>query len=244
MNSNRKRAIVIGLLFIAATVFSILGLASYGPILNNPDYITAGPTSANQIVLGAVFELIAVAAIAGTAIAFFPILRKRNESVALGYVGFRLLEAVGLVIGLVSLLTLLALRQSYVGGTVVDVPSLQTADALLRSVHAWAFIIGPNFIFAINTLLYSYLLYQMRIVPRTIAVLGLVGAVLIFVAALLELFGVIAQVSVQGLVLALPVGVYEMILAVFLIAKGFRSSATIFASVRTESNEPLPAYIE
>jgi hypothetical protein len=241
MNSNRKRAIVIGVLFIAATVFSILGLTSYGPILNNADYITTGPTSANQIVLGAVFELFAVTAIAGTTIAFFPILRKRNESAALGYVGFRLLEAVGIVIGLVSLLALLALRQSYADGTVVDLPSLQTADALLRSVHSWAFIIGPNFIFAINTLLYSYLLYQMRIVPRPIASLGLVGAGMIFIAALLELFGVIAQISAPAAILALPVAVYEMLLAAYLIVKGFKSSPSVFTRRVTETAQPAQA---
>lgn len=241
MNSNRKRAIVIGVLFIAAAVFSILGLASYSPILNNPDYMIAGPTSENQLVLGAIFELLTAAAVAGTAITFFPILRKRNESAALGYVGFRLLEAVLIITGLVSLLALLSLRQAYVSGTLADVPSLQTADQLLRSVHAWAFIIGLNFMLGINTLLYSYLLYRMKIVPRAIAVLGLVGAVTVFVAALLEMFGVIAQTSVQGIILALPVATYEMTLAIYLIVKGFRSSATIFASVRTESNEPVPA---
>jgi hypothetical protein len=244
MNSNRKRAIVIGLLFIAAAVFSILGLASYGPILNNPDYMIAGPTSENQLVLGAIFELLTAAAVAGTAITFFPILRKRNESAALGYAGFRLLEAVLIIMGLVSLLALLSLRQAYVSGALVDGPSLQTADELLRSVHAWAFIIGPNFMLGINTLLYSYLLYRMRIVPRAIAVLGLVGAVSIFVAALLEMFGIIAQTSVQGIMLALPVATYEMTLAIYLIVKGFKSSASVFNRERTEAIEPQPAYLE
>ena len=91
MNSIRKSAITIGVLFIAAAVFSILGLVSYGPILNNPEYITNGPTSENQIVLGAIFEMITAITVAGTAIAFFPILRKHNETIALGYVGGRFL---------------------------------------------------------------------------------------------------------------------------------------------------------
>lgn len=241
MNSNRKRAIVIGVLFIAAAVFSVLGLVSYGPILSNPDYMITGPTSENQIVLGGLFELLTAAAVAGIAITFFPVLRKRNESAALGYVGFRLLEAVLIIMGLVSLLALLNLRQAFVSGNLVDVPSLQTADELLRSVHAWAFILGPNFMLGINTLLYSYLLYRMKIVPRAIAVLGLVGAVTVFVAAILEMFGVITQTSVQGVMLAIPVATYEMTLAVYLIVKGFKLSEFASEPTKTESNELVAA---
>jgi hypothetical protein len=237
MNSNRKRAIVIGVLFIAAALFSILGLVSYGPVLNNPAYITQGPTSENQIVLGALFELITAATVAGTAIAFFPILKKREESIALGYVGFRLLEAVLIIIGLVSILTLLTLRQAYEGGAALAVPSLQTADELLRSIHDWAFIIGPNFMLGIGTLLYSYLLYQTRLVARPIAVMGLVGAVSVYTAALLEMFGVIEQVSVWGAALSMPVAIYEMTLAVYLILKGFRSPAIASRTTAAETNK-------
>jgi hypothetical protein len=230
MNSIRKSAIVIGVLFIAAAVFSILGLVSYGPILNNPEYMTKGPTSENQIVLGAIFEMITAVTVAGTAIAFFPILRKHNETIALGYVGGRLLEAVLIIIGLVSILTLLTLRQEFASGVALTASSLQTADRLLRSTHAWSFILGPNFMLGINTLLYSSVLYRTRLIPRALATLGLVGAVSVFVAALLELFGVIDQVSAWGAVLSLPVGVYEMALAVYLIAKGFKLSAIAFGS--------------
>jgi hypothetical protein len=244
MNSNRKRAIIIGVLFIAAAIFSILGLVSYSPILNNPEYITEGPTSEKQIVLGALFELMTAATVAGTAIAFFPILKKRNESMALGYVGFRLLEAVLIVVGLVSILTLLTLRQEFASGAALDVPSLQTADRLLRSIHAWALILGPNFMLGINTLLYSFLLYQTKLVPRTIAVIGLVGAVSVFTAAFLEMFGVIEQISTWGAVLAIPVATYEMTLAVYLIVKGFKPSATVFESAKTETNQLVAAHLK
>lgn len=225
MNTTRRSAITIGVLFIAAAVFSILGLVSYGPILNNPEYMTQGPTSENQIVLRAIFEMITAVTVAGTAIAFFPILRKHNETVALGYVGGRLLEAVPIVIGLISILTLLTMRQQFASGVATDVSSLQTADNLLRSTRAWAFILGPNFMLGINTLLYSSLLYRTRLVPRALTTLGLVGAVFVFVSALLEIFGVIDQVSAWGAVLSLPVAAYEITLAVYLIVKGFRSAA-------------------
>ncbi len=244
MDSNRKSAIVIGVLFLAAAVFSILGLVSYSPILNNPEYLTNGPTSENQIVLGAIFEMITAVTVAGTAIAFFPILRKRNETIALGYVGGRLLEAVLIIVGLVSILTLLALRQGFAGGAAMDASSLQTADIMLRSTHSWAFILGPNFMLGINTLLYSYLLYQTKLIPRPLAVLGFVGAASVFTAALLELFGVILQVSTWGAVLALPVGLYEISLAIYLIVKGFKSTAFTSESVKMETNELTAAYVK
>jgi hypothetical protein len=236
MNSIRKSAIIIGVLFIAAAVFSILGLVSYSPILNNPEYMTVGPTSENQIVLGAIFEMITAVTVAGTAIAFFPILRKRNETIALGYAGGRLLEAVLIIIGLVSILTLLALRQEFASGAVLDASSLQTADKLLRSTHGWTFILGPNFMLGINTLLYSSVLYRTRLIPRALATLGLVGVVSVFVAAWLELFGVIDQVSAWGAVMALPVGVYEITLAVYLIVKGFKLSAITIGSTKVSVN--------
>jgi hypothetical protein len=232
MKTHRKTAIIIGVLFIAAAVFSILALVSYGPILNNPDYMIKGPTSGNQIVLGAIFEMITAVTVAGTAIAFFSILRKHNEMISLGYVGGRLLEAVLIIIGLVSLLTLLALRQEFANGATVDTSSLQTADKLLRSTHAWTFILGPNFMLGINTLMYTSLLYQTKLVPRTLAVMGLVGAVSVFIAATLEMFGVILQISTLGVIMALPVGAYEITLAVYLIVKGFKLSETAIETTK------------
>jgi hypothetical protein len=243
MNSNRKSAMIIGVLFIAAAVFSKLGLVSYGPILNNPEYLLEGPTSENQIVLGAIFEMITAVTAAGTAIAFFPILRKRDETIALGYVGGRLLEAVLIIIGLVSLLSMLTLRQEFAGGAALDISPLQTAGRALFAIHAWAFILGPNFILGINTLLYSSLLYRTELVSRTVASTGLVGAVSVFVAALLELFGVIDQVSAWGVVLSLPVAVYEMTLAVYLIVKGFKLSAFTFELAKTETNKLIAAHL-
>jgi len=141
MNAIRRSSIIIGILFILAEVFSILGHVLYGPILNNPDYMIYGPTSENQIVLGAIFEMLAAISVAGTAIAFFPILRERNERKALGYIGGSLLEAFLIIIGLVSILTLLTLRREFALEGVLDSSSLHTADRLLRSMHAWAFIL-------------------------------------------------------------------------------------------------------
>ncbi|MCH7610928.1 MAG: DUF4386 domain-containing protein [Chloroflexi bacterium] len=220
MDTNRMSAMIIGVLFIVATV-SAFGAVLYDPILKNPHYLVKGPTRRNQITLGALFELIAAAAVVGTSVAFFPFLKMGNESIALGYVGFRLFEAVIIVIGLISLLSLLTLRQEFASGAALDTSSLQTVGKSLLAIRAWTSVLGPNFMLGINTLMFSFLLYQTRLVPGPIAVMGLIGATLIFIAALLEMFGVILPISLWKVVLALPVASYEMILAVYLIVKGF-----------------------
>lgn len=241
MKTTKTRARVIGALFIGAAVFSILGLYLEGPALNNPDYILEGPTSENQIVLGAYLELIAVATMVGTGIAFFPVFREYDESLALGYAGFRILEGILVVIGAVSILTILALRQAYASGAALDAPALQTAGHLLRAIHDWTFMLGPNFMLGINTSMAAYLLYRTKLVPRTIATLGLVGAVCISIAAALNLFGLIGQFSIYGAILALPIFTYEMSLAVWLIVRGFNGSESVPESDTPESSRHLQA---
>jgi hypothetical protein len=155
----------------------------------------------------------------------FPLFRKYNESIALGYVCFRFLEAVIITVGIVSVLSLLTLSQEFVKAVDPNVSSFQTTGRLLLAVHDWTFILGPNFMLGINTMMCSYLLYKSKLVPRLISFMGLTGATLIFIAALLEMFGIILQISTWGTVLAIPVAVYEMTLAVWLIVKGFNLSA-------------------
>jgi hypothetical protein len=227
MNNNRKRAIIVGVLFIFATVSSIIGLLLYDPILNGPDYLTKGAEHANQVILGAVFELILAIANIGTAIALFPVLRKQNESIALGHVSFRFLEVVNITVGMISVLSLLTLSQEFVLAGAPNVSSFQTSGTLLIAIHHWTFILGPNFFLGINTLLYSYLLYKSKLIPRIISAWGLTGATLIIIAALLQMFSIILPLSTWVLILATPVATYEMILAVWLIVKGFNSNARI-----------------
>jgi hypothetical protein len=119
----------------------------------------------------------------------------------------------------------LTLSQEFVNAPAPNPESFQTSGALLIAIHDWTFMLGPNFMLGINTMMCCYLLYKSKLVPRFISVIGLAGAALIFIAALLEMFGVILQLSTWGAVLAIPVAAYEMILAVWLIVKGFNSSA-------------------
>ncbi|OKP99091.1 DUF4386 domain-containing protein [Paenibacillus sp. P46E] len=224
MNSNQTAAKITGVLFILAAVSSIAGLLLYDPILNGPDYLLKGSEHANQVILGAVMELILVVSAVGTSITMFPFLRKYNETLALGHLCFRFLEAVIITVGIISVLSLLTLSREFTTSAAVDISSFEASGTLLKAIHDWTFMLGPNVMLGINTLLYSYIFYQTKLVPRFISILGITGSILVLSAGILEMFGVFPQLSVWGAVLSLPVAANEMILAVWLIVKGFNLS--------------------
>lgn len=234
---------IVGVLFILAAVTSIIGLKLYGPILNGPDYLANGAAHANQVIAGALMELILVASAIGTSITMFPYLRRYNESLALGHVCFRFMEAVIITVGVVGMLSLVTLSREYAAAGAPDLASYQASGTLLHAVHDWTFLLGPNFMLGINTMMYSYIFYRSRLLPRFIPILGMTGAALVFAAALLEMFGAFSQVSVWGGLMSLPVAANEMILAVWLIVKGFNPTAlgTLFAAKPSPSAMSKPA---
>jgi hypothetical protein len=239
MNSNKKTAKIVGVLFILAAVTAIIGLNLYDPILNGPDYLINGSEHANQVIQGALMELILVVSVVGTATTMFPILRKYNETIALWHVCFRFLEAVIITVGVISVLSLLTLSREFVAAGASDTASFHASGTLLKAVHDWTFMLGPLFMLGINTMMYSYIFYKSKLVPRFISILGMTGATLVFICALLVMFGVIQQVSVWGGILALPVAANEMILAVWLIIKGFNEPAFASMSVKKEREQVL-----
>ena len=224
MNANRDIAIIVGVLFILAAVTAIIGLALYQPILNDPDFIINGSGNDTQVVWGALNELILAFSIIGISVMMFPIVNKENESIAIGYVCFRLLEATIIIIGIISLLSIVTLSQEFGKAVAPNATSYITTGKLLVTIHNWTFLLGPNLALGPSTLMMSYFLYDSKLVPRVISILGLAGGFLILVCALLVMFGVFLQVSEWGAILAIPVFAYEMSLAVFLIVKGFNSS--------------------
>lgn len=223
--STKTASRIAGVLFIVAAITAIVGVILYEPLLNDSDYLTQGSAHANQVVLGAVMELILVVSAVGTATAMFPYLKRYNRTIAIWHVCFRFMEAVMITVGVISILSLLTLSQNYVAAGAPDIASYQVSGTLLKAVHDWTFLLGPNFFLGINTMMYSYIFYKSGLVPRFIPVLGITGSVLIFLAALLEMFGVIDQLSAWGMILALPIFANEMILAVWLIKKGFKVNA-------------------
>jgi Domain of unknown function (DUF4386) len=225
MNSNRKTAKIVGVLFILAAVTAVIGLNLYNPILNGPDYLLKGSEHANQVILGAVMELILVVSAVGTATTMFPLLRQYNETIALWHVCFRFLEAIIITVGVISVLSLLTLSQEFVAAGAPDPSSFHSSGIILQAIHDWTFMLGPLFMLGINTMMYSYIFYKTKLVPRFISILGMTGASCVFICSLFVMFGVFPQISFWGAVLAVPVAANEMILAVWLLVKGFNENA-------------------
>lgn len=219
--SHKKNGLIAGLFFIAATVSAIIGLKLYDPILVESNYLVQASLHSSQIIWGAVMELILICSMAGTAIMLFPYLRKYNESLGLGYIVFRLLEAAFILIGIVAILSILTLSQTYINEVNPNIIAYQSAGVMAKAIHDWTFIIGPLFILGINTSIYSYVFYRTALVPRRLAILGISGAILVFISSLLVMFGKIDQLSTLQIIMALPIAVYEMVLAGWLISKGF-----------------------
>lgn len=224
MNSHRTTAVVAGVFFIVAAATAIIGLVLEGPALNNADYIVRGSGNDSQVVLGGFFEVILAISVIGTAVTLFPIVRRQNESVALGYVAGRVVEAVVITVGIISVLSVVTLRQDFAVATGANAASLLVAGKSLVVIHNWTFLFGPSLAIGVNTLLLAYLMFTSRLVPRLIPVLGLIGGPVIFAAGTAEMFGIFQQVSVWGAIAALPVTAWELSLAVWLIVKGFKAS--------------------
>ncbi|MEV4684349.1 DUF4386 domain-containing protein [Streptomyces kurssanovii] len=237
----RRTAVAAGAFFLLTEVAAIAGLALYGPVLQDADYVV-GHGADTRVLLGALFEIVLATAVVGTGVVLFPVLKKQNEGAALGYVCARLLEAAVIVVGIISVLSVVQLRRTYEGAAQSDAASFVTAAKTLVAVHDWTFLMGPNVILGANSLVLAWLLYRARLVPRFIAVLGLVGGALICMSATAVMFGLYEQLSVAGSVAAIPVFAWEVSLAVRLIAKGFEPAALLDRAGGGESRvTPHPA---
>lgn len=192
--SDRRTARIVGWLFIGTFVFSIPGYLLYGPLLDHPDYVLGGGHD-TQITLGAFLEILTAICNIGTAVALYPLAKRYSHRVALGYVATRILESTIIVAGIVSVLSVLTLRQQY-AGTGADADTLTIAGQTLVAFHDWTFLLGPGFCAGIgNGLLLGYLMYKSGLLPQRVAILGLIGGSLAFLAATGALFDVYERQS-------------------------------------------------
>ena len=236
MNSYRKTAIIVGVLFIIATVASLLSVVFLGSTLTAQNYLTTASANENQVLIAVIFELIGAVSVFSIAVMLFPVLKQYTESLALEYVGFRLIEAVFTIVGSLSLLSLLTLSQEYVAGA-PDVSYYQPLGTVLLALRTWSSFYLVALIFGLGSLTLNYVLYQSKLVPRLISVWGLVGAALILLYAALSLFVLkTSLISTTWTVLAVPIAVQEMVFAVWLIVKGFNPSAIASLSAKTDTN--------
>ncbi|AQA25085.1 hypothetical protein BTZ20_0574 [Rhodococcus sp. MTM3W5.2] len=228
-----------GVWFLITEVSAIAGLALYQPALSDPGYV-GGAVADGRVLLGALCELVLIAAIIGTAVTLYPVIRRQNEGLALGHVAGRILEAAIITVGIVSVLSLVTLRQ---GGAAAgaDEGALVAVGQLLVAIHDWTFLLGPSVVLGVNSLLLAYLVYRSDLAPRPIAVLGLVGGPLVTVSAIAVLFGLYGPAA--HAISALPVFAWEVSLAVYLIAKGFKSIPVADRTVGSGSLRPEPLVV-
>ena len=232
MNSDKKTAIIAGVLFIIATAASLLSTVFWNPILDSPDYLVKISANENQVMLGALFLLIGGLSSAGIAISLYPILRRFNEGLALGSVGFRLIEGMLYIVGVIGVLLLVTLSQTFVKAGAPDVAYFHTVGTVLRAEPNWASLTAI-FAFYLGALMYYLVFYQSGLIPRWLSGWGIVGVILGLVAATFVLFGVTSYMSTTQVVLNLPIAVQEIVLAVWLIVKGFNPSAIASGSAKT-----------
>lgn len=225
VTSLRKRSLTAGIFYLL-TFVSIPTLALYGPV-HAADYVTgAGPDTA--VIIGAILEIIVALAGIGTAVVLYPVLKKQNETAALGLVAARILESGTIFVGVAFLLSIVTLRQAASG-----TDALVTGHAL-AVLYYRIFLLGQSFMPAICDLLLGYMLYKSRLVPRALAIIGMVGAVPLLAGYVAMLFGLIGQHSALAGLSAVLVAAFEFSLGIYLVVKGFRPSG-IAAGMQKES---------
>lgn len=226
----QKIARVTGVLFLITFITAIpAALILYVPVLDDPRYIV-GAGADTGVRLGAFLELILIIANIGTAVALFPILKRVNESLALGYVTARVVECAFIAVGILSLLTVVTLRQDLAGAAGADAGSLVAVGKSLVALHDWTFLLGPGFVVGIgNGLMLGYLMYRSALVPRGMAMLGLIGGPLIIASGAAVVLGVIEAGSVWQAIATIPEFFWELSLGIWLIVKGFNPSAAILS---------------
>jgi hypothetical protein len=227
MNSYRKTAIVAGILFIFATVVGLLSnVAFLKPILDVPDYLGRIFAGQNQILIGSLLHIIASFACAGIAIALYPVLRKYNEGLALGSVGFRIAEAILYVIGSIGVLMLLPLSQEFIKAGMPSTSYFQTLANSLLSMHDWTGMLAV-ITFGPGALMYYAIFYKSKLIPRWLSGWGLIAAALCLISGILVMFHIIDFFTPVQIAINIPIALQEMVLAVWLIAKGFNLPATV-----------------
>jgi hypothetical protein len=228
-DEGRNHARAGGIFYLLTFAASVPALLMLHPILDNPDYIVSGGHD-TQVVWACFLDFVNALAGIGSAVAVFPVVKRFNESLALGFVMSRMVEAAVIMIGVVALLTVVVLRQDLGGASAADVSTLTTTGQALVNARDWTFLFGPGFMASINAVLFGTLLYRSRLVPRIIPTMGLIGAPLLFTANMLTLLGHNSQTGAWSMLATLPVAAWELSVGFYLTFKGFRRVADTDAS--------------
>jgi hypothetical protein len=217
----KKTAIIVGLLFIIATATAIISIVFMGTTLEDSDYLTKVSENETNMIISVIFWIILAVSVAGIGFFMYPILKKYHEGLAQGYVAFRLIETVLILIAAISLMALLTLSQEFVEAEVLDPNYYETSGTVLKAVFDWSFIIGTMIFLGLGGLVLYYISYQLKLVPSWLSIWGFIGA------ACVTLYGLISLFGHDPAFLAAPIAIQEMVFAIWLIVKGFDTSALI-----------------
>lgn len=228
MGAYKSTARAIGILFIIASAAAIIGGTLALPA-TEADFLSEAAGSESQVVIGLILEVVLALAVFGMAALFFPILKKQNEGLALGYVGTRIVEGVLIVAGTVSAALMLALSKGF--GPDGTAAGVEPVEEVLFAAREWTYWLGPMAVFSVSALMLNWLLYRSRVVPTWISIWGFVGGLLLLASAVIEMFG--QALGWWQAIFTAPIAVNEMVLALWLIVKGF--------DMRHLEPEPTPA---
>jgi hypothetical protein len=239
MDSMRKTALVAGILYLITFIAGIPPAAFLlDPVLSDPNYIVSAGAD-TQVLFGAFLDLVNALACIGTAVALYSVVKRQHEGFALGFVTTRMFEAAIIVIGVLSLVAVVTLRQAGAVGT--DGTALVAVGRALVAVRDGAHLFGPGVIPGLNALLLGYLMYRSRLVPRVIPAMGLIGAPLFLVGVSGLILGFTEQFPVLYAIAVIPIALWELSLGLWLVFRGFNQSAPILAAPAVEATAPDPS---
>jgi hypothetical protein len=222
MKATRKTALVVGLLFLATFVTSIAAFFAYGPVLTDAHYIT-GTGGDTRVLVGAFLELLLIISNIGCAVVLFPLLKRQNEAVALGYIGARIVESTFILAGILCVLTIVTLRQGAAGA---DAGTLVTIGKSLIAMKNWTALLGPGLMDGVGTgLMLGWLMYRSGLVPRRVALLGVIGGPMLAASGIAILLGLFKAGSPWQGIATIPEVLWEAYLALWLTFKGFKQVA-------------------
>lgn len=235
MTFERKTSLAVGLLFIATFVTSITAAILYNPVIDATGFFE-NPSDNSALQWGAVLELLLIVANIGTAVVLYPVVRKRFQIAAIGFVTARVMESVFIGVGILCALSLATLRTT-------DPESLASSGELLVAMHNWTFVLGPGFVVGIgNGLLLGYMMYSSGLVPKGLAVFGLVGGPAICLTGAAVVLGIVEKGGVAQVVATVPEFIWEAGLGIYLTVKGFKSTSAAASESRPLTEPMAPAF--
>lgn len=226
MNPDKTIARLVGIFYILATAAGLAGVAISEPMLDDSDYLVKIADNTTALYMGAFLTLVMAVAVACIGFALYPVLRKRHPSIGIAYVSARVVEAVIFIIVVTSMLSLVTLSEAFTDSATPDAAYFKNTGDLLLSVSDWAgHVVLDVAVFSLGAMLLNYVLYRARLIPEWLAGWGLIGAVMYWLAGLLVMFDTVEPLSTPHIILQAPIGIQELVFAVWLIVKGFRQAS-------------------